>query len=192
MSIEAGARAGHDRARRHDVRLPRGPRPRAEGRRLGRGASTTGERSPPTTTRRSTARSARRGHAHAVRHLGHQPGQGAPLGDVVPDPSSYRRRRRSRGGRTRARPTWVSPPACRCATSPSTRSSSARAPTGGSRTCAPPPTSCAAARCTTGCARSSYRARWWSRRRPSTRGSTRSSPRPGSSGGRRAARCAWA
>ena len=29
MSIEAGARAGHDRARRHDVRLPRGPAVRA-------------------------------------------------------------------------------------------------------------------------------------------------------------------
>ena len=36
MSIEWGARAGHDRSRRDDVRLPRGPRPRAAGRRLGR------------------------------------------------------------------------------------------------------------------------------------------------------------
>ena len=37
MSIEGGARAGTDRARRHHVRIPRRPPERAEGRRLGRG-----------------------------------------------------------------------------------------------------------------------------------------------------------
>ena len=46
MSIEAGARAGLDRARRHDVRVPRRPAVRAEGRRRGSRRSTTGARSP--------------------------------------------------------------------------------------------------------------------------------------------------
>ena len=82
----------------------------------------------------------RRGQPDAVRHLGHQPG-----------PGRCRCRRRCRTRRpsptTRARAAaqrgaGVHGPhgrARRCATSPSTPSSSARAPTAGSRTCAPPP-----------------------------------------------------
>ena len=45
------------RARRHHVRLPRGPRVRTVGRGLGAGRSTTGARSSPTTAPRSTRRS---------------------------------------------------------------------------------------------------------------------------------------
>ena len=57
MSIEAGARGGADRARRHHLRLPRGPPVRPQGRPTGRPRSSTGARSPPTTAPRSTKRS---------------------------------------------------------------------------------------------------------------------------------------
>ena len=57
MSIEAGARAGHDRAGRDDLRLPRGPAARAARRRLGRRRSRPGASCAPTTTRSSTPRS---------------------------------------------------------------------------------------------------------------------------------------
>ena len=82
----------------------------------------------------------------AVRHLGHQPRPGR---------AARRRTSRrpttsttSRTGSPPRRPwsTWASRPARRCATSRSTPSSSARAPTAASRTCAPPPRSSRAAR----------------------------------------------
>ena len=77
MSIEAGARAGHDRAGRDHVRLPRGPPARARGRGLGRGRRRTGGRCAPTTTRSSTRRSCiDAAELDAVRHLGHQPRPG--------------------------------------------------------------------------------------------------------------------
>ena len=74
-----------------------------------------------------------------ARVLGHEPGPGRAA-----------RRRRSRRPTTSPTPTsatappapsstWASPPARRCATSPSTPCSSAAAPTRASRTCAPPP-----------------------------------------------------
>ena len=70
---------------------------------------------------------------------GTNPGQGVQLGATRARP-----RRTSRTRATRSRPrrpwsTWVSRPAPRCATSRSTPSSSAPAPTAASRTCAPPP-----------------------------------------------------
>ena len=89
MSIEAGARAGHDRAGRDHIRLPQGPRPRAARRASG--------------TRRSAYWSSlltdddaafdaevdpRRRRAHPVRHLGHQPGSGAAAVACVPDPEA--------------------------------------------------------------------------------------------------------
>ena len=66
---------------------------------------------------------------------GTNPGQGVPLGGSVPSPTTSPRR--ATGSRPR-RPwsTWASRPARRCATSRSTPSSSAPAPTAGSRTCA--------------------------------------------------------
>ena len=45
MTIEAGARAGHDRRRRHDYRLPQGPATRADRARCGIAPSRTGARS---------------------------------------------------------------------------------------------------------------------------------------------------
>ena len=75
MSIEAGATRRADRARRHDVRLPRGPAVRAEGRGVGARRSTTGARSSPTTARRSTRRSCSTPPTLApARLVGHEPG----------------------------------------------------------------------------------------------------------------------
>ena len=70
---------------------------------------------------------------------GTNPGQGVPLG--APSARSRGVPRRRRPDRRQRRPwsTWTSQPARRCARSPSTRSSSAPAPTAGSRTCGPPP-----------------------------------------------------
>ena len=52
MTIEGGGRAGHDRARRHDVRVGRGPRRRAP--RTSTPPSPAGASCRPTTARRST------------------------------------------------------------------------------------------------------------------------------------------
>jgi 3-isopropylmalate/(R)-2-methylmalate dehydratase large subunit len=72
---------------------------------------------------------------------GTNPGQGLPLSASVPDPD------RIVDETERVAPnahwsTWAWSLAPRCARSPSTRSSSARAPTAGSRTCVPPPRCC--------------------------------------------------
>ena len=111
MSIEAGARAGHDRPRRHDVRLPRGPPARPARARTG--------------TRRSTDWRTLRtdddavfdnevvldaADARAVRHVGHQPRPGPAAVGERPRPRVVRRR-----VRPRARPhgpwsTWASQP----------------------------------------------------------------------------------
>jgi 3-isopropylmalate/(R)-2-methylmalate dehydratase large subunit len=54
MTIEGGGRAGHDRPRRHDLRVDRGPPGRARGL---RGRDAAGASCAPTTTRPSTRRS---------------------------------------------------------------------------------------------------------------------------------------
>ena len=141
MSIEAGARAGHDRAGRHHVRVPEGPRPRAAG--ADWDAAVADVARAAHRRRRGVRRRGahRRRRAHPVRHLGHQP---------RPGPAARRAACRTRSGsstrtsasRPRRRwPTWGWRRARRCATSTSTRCSSAPAPTAGSRTCAPPPRS---------------------------------------------------
>ena len=81
MSIEAGAKAGLDRPRRHDVRLPRGPR--------------------PTRRRARHGTQARRRLAHAAQRRRRGVGQGGA--------SSTRRRstRTSRGAPTPARSTTI-------------------------------------------------------------------------------------
>ena len=56
MSIEAGGTGRDDRPRRHDVRLPRGPGPRARRAPHGSGPSPTGARCAATTVRRGTSR----------------------------------------------------------------------------------------------------------------------------------------
>ena len=86
-------------------------------------------------------------HDDAVRHLGHQPrARACRSARAVPDPERLRRARATGSPPRRPWSTWASRPARRCATSRSTPSSSARAPTAGSRTCAPPPRSSRAAR----------------------------------------------
>jgi 3-isopropylmalate/(R)-2-methylmalate dehydratase large subunit len=88
-------------------------------------------------------------------------------------------------------PTWAWSLAPRSKRSPSTRCSSARAPTAGSRTCVPPPGCCRVGAWPTACACLSSQAQPGSgcRRRP--KDSTRFSRRPAPSGASRAARCAW-
>ena len=147
MSIEWGAKRRHDRPRPDDLRLPRGPSTHAPNRRASGTTPSTywSERCAPTTTRSSTRRSS----LDAARRMspfvtwGTNPGQGV-----------HRcRRQRSRSRRLR----WTTLDAgnaarknaldvhgprargCRCARSPSTPCSWARARTGVSRTCARPP-----------------------------------------------------
>ena len=122
---------------------------------------------------------------------GTNPAQVAPISGTDPRPRSHGGP--GRPGSGRAGPGVHGPQgrAPRCATSPWTRSSSARAPTRGSRTCGPPPPCWTGARSTPACGPWSFPARTGSRPRPRRRGSTRSSWPPGSSGASRAARCAW-
>ncbi len=78
------------RSRRHDVRLPRGPRARAARARLGSKRSTTGAHCPPTRVRRSrrTSSSTRR---RSVPHVswGTNPSQVIGIDGSVPDPDSF-------------------------------------------------------------------------------------------------------
>ena len=146
MSIEAGARAGHDRAGRDDLRLPpRSARPRTPGAPTGmppwpRGAELRSDDGAEF----DDGGRARRLDPLALRHLGHQPRAGpSPLGEAVPDPELMRRRQRQ----DRRAPNALEYMGLRAGHSAArgqrwTRSSSGRAPTGGSRTCEPPPTSC--------------------------------------------------
>ena len=85
-----------------------------------------------------------------ARHLGHQPGPGGPRSTAtVPDPDTFA----DAGDREPPHApssTWAWPPAPRCATSPSTPCSSARAPTAASRTSGPPPACSTADTCHSG------------------------------------------
>ena len=90
MSIEAGARAGHDRARRHDVRLPR--RAGSTRRRARRGSrrSTTGARS--STDDGASFDKEVLFDAATLRPAvtwGTNPAQTVTIDDVVPDPDSF-------------------------------------------------------------------------------------------------------
>ena len=127
MSIEAGARAGHDRARRHDLPVPRRA---ASSRRKGAAwdAAVARWRSSPTddgaTLRRIVTLDAQR--ARADDHLRHQPGHGHPHRRAGRRP----RRRRRRAALEKAL-RYMELDAGRAARSGSrsTSSSSARAPT---------------------------------------------------------------
>ena len=139
MSIEWGARAGLDRTRRHDVRVPRGQAARTAGRRVGAGGRSLARAADGRRRRVRRARPDRGRRAGAAGDLGNQsrawssPSRGSfptrptsTTPTIAPPPS----------GRS---PTWVSGPAPRSRTSASTVSSSARARTRGSRICARPP-----------------------------------------------------
>ncbi len=140
MSIEGGAPRGHDRARRDDVRLPRGPPARAAGRRLGRARSSAGA-ALPTDDGATFDREIVVDVAALVPQVtwGTNPGMVAPVDGVVPDPRA-RRRRRPRAAERALAVHGRSSRARRSRRSRSTGSSSARARTRASRTCAPPPT----------------------------------------------------
>ena len=88
----------------------------------------------------------RRRDAEPVRHLGDQPRAGCAAGGFGARPRADVRRGRAPVGREGVDLHGSSSRAPRCATSPSTRSSSAPAPTAASRICGWSPTSCAAAR----------------------------------------------
>lgn len=92
MSIEAGCPGGHDRPRQDHLRLPRRPRARPQGRRLGRGGRVLAD--PEDGRGRGLRRRGRhrRHRALAVRHLGHQPGPGRTAFGVRPRPGFVRRR----------------------------------------------------------------------------------------------------
>ena len=127
-----------------------------------------------------------------VRHLGHQPGQGAPLSSSVPDPADFEDDG-DRVAATKALEYMGLEPVHRCATSRSTRCSSARAPTAGSKTCAPWPR-IVDGRMVAARGADAGRSRFDARARPGRAGGSgpRSSSTPAPSGGRPVARCAWA
>ena len=137
MSIEGGARAGHGRARRHDVRVPRRPRVRADRARPGTRRSRAGASCRPTRARRydksvtldaaalepMITYGTNPGHGHADHGPRSRSGRRSAI-----RPSAPRSRRRS--------PTWACSRASRCSASRSTSSSSAAARTRASPTCA--------------------------------------------------------
>ena len=184
MSHRVGRQGRPDRARPDDVRLPRGPPAGAEGRRLGR------RRRALEDAAHRRRRRVRRGDRPRRRRTmtpfvtwGTNPGQGVPLGAAVPSPDDFDDADRPDRRREGAASTWASRPARRCATSRSTPSSSAPAPTAGSRTCAPPRRSSrgrTGRRRTPGCWSCPARSGCGCRPRP--RVSTRSSRRPAPSG----------
>ena len=137
--VDRGRRARrHDRARRQDLRLSQGSAEDAEGRPLGSRDAPLGDAAQRRGRRVRSRRPAQRRRPAADRLLGHEPaGRGA---DLRRGAAGRGRRRPSRSApRSGARSTiWGSRAARRSPTSKSIASSSARAPTGESRTCAPP------------------------------------------------------
>ena len=197
MAIEAGARAGLVARRRHDDRLP--ARPAVRARRATSGSSAVALLAHAAlATPDAQVRPRRRRSTRAT--IQPQVTWGTSPEMVVADRrprARSRQREATRASATRwsARcATWGSSRTRRSPTSASTRSSSARAPTRASRTCARRPRSCA------GSARAS-------RQRQAGDGGAglgpgegagrarRARPRlqaaPASSGASRAARCAW-
>ena len=193
MSIEAGARAGLIAPDETTFDLPQGPPARAAGRRLGRGGRVLADAATDEDAVFDREVTIDATTLTPVRHLGHQPRPGRCRSAAsVPDAGDFDDRATERAAE---RALQLHGPDGRHAAarrSRSTRSSSAPAPTAGSRTCAPPPTSSRAARSPTASGCWSSPARCGCARRPRPRGSTRSSRRPVPSGAAPAARCAWA
>ena len=122
---------------------------------------------------------------------GTNPGQGAPLGDRVPDPELIVDESERQGSREGAHLHGSSTPVCRFGMFLSTPCSSVRAPTDASKTCAQ------WRRCSRvamwqrafGC--SSFPARCGCGLKPKAKVSVKSSQRQGLNGARPVARCAW-
>ena len=143
MSIEAGARAGMIAPDETTFAYLKG-RPHApQGADWDAARGLLADAAHRRRTRRSTARSC------STRPSSPRSSPGAPTRARacrcparVPDPAAFADADAARRGRARAGVHGPARPARRCATSRWTRSSSAPAPTAGSRTCGPPPRSC--------------------------------------------------
>ena len=194
MSIEAGARAGMIAPDDDDVRLHGGP-PHAPQGRMGRGARRSGASWQPTPARPTTA-SFTLDAVEIAPHVtwGTEPSDGRPGRTArVPDPATTMTAASATAAERALEYMGLERRDADRRTSRSTGSSSGRARTRGSRTCASPPRWCQGKH-----VHPSVRAlvvpgsvaRQASRRR--TRAWTRSSRPPGSNGARPAARCAWA
>ena len=160
MTIEGGGRAGHDRARRHHVRVARGPRggagrPRRRRRAVARGCGPT---TAPAFDREIVVDA---GRLSPLVTWGTTPAQVVGVGDRVPS--------RSREPTSARCATWRSSPVRRCRTCGWTASSSAPARTPASATCAPP--------------RSGRRPAPWRRRSRDGRPRIRAGARAGRGGG---------
>ncbi len=148
-----------DRARRHHVRVPRGPTVRPEGSRVGAGARRVAGAAHGRGSDVRQGSGHRRVQARTERLVGNEPRSDDDDRRGRPGSRFVHRRRSGRICDPRAPVHGTEPRARRSATSASTRSSSARARTRASRTSAPPQTSCGAARSSRGCGPWSCRAR---------------------------------
>ena len=144
MSIEGGARAGMIAPDQVTFDVSSGPPARPPGRGL-RTRPYTGPPCAPTTTPCSTPRWFRAADIEPYVTWGTDPGQGLPISGAVPVTPSASPTPPSAAPPSGPWSTWTWPRAPGCARSASTPSSWARAPTGASRTCGPPPRSPGAA-----------------------------------------------
>ena len=194
MSIEAGARAGMIAPDETTFDYLQGRAARAAGRATGTRPSRTG--GPLRTDDDATFDHEVVIDAAALAPFvtwGTNPGQGVAAVGAGPVARRLRRRRSSASAAEQALEYMGLTAGSRCATSPSTPSSSARAPTAASRTCGPPPTSCDGRKVADGVRMLVVPGLGAGRaRRPRPRAWTRSSRPPAPSGAARAARCAWA
>ena len=183
MTIEGGGRAGHDRPRRHDVRVDRGPPRRAGGLRRRRRALARAAHRRRRDLRPRDHR--RRRRAVAARHLGDDPGDGRAGHRAGARPAVRRRRARAQVHGPRGRDADAGhPPRPRLhrLVHELAHRRPARRRRASSRAARSPPTSTPWS--------SPARSPWPPR--PRRRGSTRSSAPPASTGAPPAARCAWA
>ena len=108
MSIEAGARAGLIAPDETTFDYRQGPPLRAEGRRVGAGASPTGRRCRPTPARTSTRRSSLdAGDIAPQVTWGTSPQDALPITGAVPDPARCADANAARSRGAGARTTWA-------------------------------------------------------------------------------------